>query len=184
MARPRNNIAKLPLDIRERICELLDDGVEYEAIRSDATVAAACAAAGDLTLHGTTFLAYRNSPEFAEYCKRRREWQDDFDRRRLAAHLVRSNGAIANQADLAAYLVTARTLEMLDDNTCDLAPKDLAALARSVKSAADRQWEAERTDLQAKIAELSAKLVAATTGSKKIDGAVVAEQLDKVLGVR
>ena len=53
-AKPRNNYAKLPWEIRKRVLRLLLDGAEYEAIRRDPEVAAACAARG-LSLHNTTF---------------------------------------------------------------------------------------------------------------------------------
>ncbi len=50
MARARNNITKLSWDSRLRICELLDDGVEYDDIRHDADIAAECQEKS-LTIH-------------------------------------------------------------------------------------------------------------------------------------
>lgn len=66
MARPRNNITKLPREIRLRVFKLLDDGVEYNDIRNDSEISASCAERG-LTIHNTSILAFCRGDEYQEY---------------------------------------------------------------------------------------------------------------------
>lgn len=65
-AKPRNNYARLPWEIRSRILGMLHDGAEYEDIRNDAAVSAELKAK-NLKLHGTTFQAIRRSAEYRDY---------------------------------------------------------------------------------------------------------------------
>ena len=113
MARPRNNITRLDLGTRTRICQLLADGEQYDDVRQDAEVAAACAAAG-LQLHNKSFRAFMEGHEYAEYLRMRREFATELERRRLAAFFVESEGgsdaiAKAAKSDAVGAARTART---------------------------------------------------------------------------
>ncbi len=194
MARPRNNITKLPKEIRLQICELLDNGATYDDVRTDPEIAKACSEL-DLELHNKTFLAYRSGAEFTEYCRLTKSYQRKKQQRQIAAAMVTGDGIIRDQVDLAAYLLTEKTLEVLQDDTAEFETKDLAALARSIKDAGNQVWQkkeaalkashaAEIAGYQAQIAELSATIERLTSSKTKVDSKQVADDLDRALGVR
>lgn len=194
MPRPRNNIARLSAAARQRLCELLDDGATYDEVREDELVAAETAAAG-LALHNASFQAYTAGVEYDEFRRRRREWGDKFARRRMAAELVGSERAADKLAAVADYLLMEHCIETLEAGD-ELENKDLQALSAAVasynrnriaegKEDGKRAAAAREAEYQAKIAELSARLVAM---SEKINGSIdsskVAADLDAALGVR
>lgn len=158
---------KLSPETRLEICRMLDEGAEYDAIRTAPEIAEECAEKS-LALHGSTFLAYQSSAEFDEYRKRRRQWDDGFERNRMAALLARMEGGADNIAALADYELLKICLEKLSLGG-DLEAKELASISRAVASynrnrIADRFAEKEAA-YQAKIAELSTQLAAAATGN-------------------
>ena len=194
MPRPRNNITRLSAETRQRLCELLDDGATYDEVRADELVSAELAAK-DLALHNATFQAYAGGAEFDEFRRRRREWGDKFARRRMAAELVGAEKAADKLAAVADYLLMERCIETLEAGD-ELENKDLQALSAAVasynrnriaegKEDGKRAAAAREAEYQAKIAELSAQLVAM---SEKINGSIdsskVAADLDAALGVR
>lgn len=206
MARPRNNLAKLPSDVRYRVYRLLEDGAEYDDVREDEIVAAACRDKGadgvPLALHNSTILAFRGGAEFEQW----RRMDADGLRRKIVKNqtslvLVEAEGAADDLARLAAFKLLQICQDKLDAGE-DLEPKELAAVSRAV-AAYDRNRIAESREdgkraaaekeaaYQAKIAELSARVAAQAakinelvTGSAKIDPATVQHNLDQVLGVR
>lgn len=148
-----------------RICELLDDGAEYDEIRADELVAAECAGK-ELTIHNSTFLAYRNGIEFEEYCMRRREWSDSLQRNKIAATLVESSDGPDDIARLASYKLLQICLDKLGEGE-ELDGKELRAVSSAItgynrnriaadKEDAKRTFEAEKAEYQASIAELAA----------------------------
>lgn len=74
MARPRNNISKLPADIRCIISEMLFDAMEYEEIRNAPIVKQACEKKGYQLSNGA-FAKYMTGKEHKMYCRIRMEWQ-------------------------------------------------------------------------------------------------------------
>jgi ribosomal protein L14E/L6E/L27E len=195
MSRQRNNISKLPQPVRWRICELLDDGATYTAIRNDDTVASACAER-NLTLHNCSFLAFRGSQEFEEYKKAVRQYRDDLKYRSLTAFLVdqeRGSDAIAKVAN---FELLRLALEKLESG--ELEAKEISAISGAVaayernrisesKENAKRAAAEKEAEYQAKIAELSATITQMNerlTGTKTIDSRKVADELDAALGVR
>lgn len=172
-ARPRHNIARLPHELRQLIAEMLDDGRTYDEVRSDPEVAAACAKA-EILLHSTTFIAFRASPEYAEYCRMRREYGAEIERRRMAAFFVDQEGgadAIAKVANFELLKIVLAKLELGGD----LEPKELAAVSGALaaynrnriseaKDDAKRDYAARETEYQARIAELSAKVAELSSG--------------------
>jgi hypothetical protein len=174
MARPRNNITRLPAGIRLRICELLDDGATYDAIRADAEIAAACQG---IELHNSTFGAYRESAEFAEFCERRRAWADESDRDRMAAAMINADGGLRDMTDVAAYELVRKAMDQIKHG--ELAPRDLASLGKVLKDAVSREWEKERALLLAKIAELSVT-ISNLTGGKRSSGGLSDEAIEEI----
>jgi len=70
MPRPqRNNITRLPWEIRKHICQLLLDGKTYDEIRNDYFIASGCQEQRK-NIHNTSIGAYKNSPEYFEYCEK------------------------------------------------------------------------------------------------------------------
>ena len=196
MSRPRNNIMKLTAETRLRICELLDDGFEYNEIRTDEAVLTECEEKG-LALHGTTFLAYREGVEFDEYRKRRREWSDSLQRNKIAATLVESGDGPDDIARLASYKLLQLCLDKLNDGE-DLTDKEVRAISGAVagynrnriaedKEDAKRDFEAAKAEYQARIAELAAVVEAQAERLRSlagdIDGAAVADAMNKKLGL-
>lgn len=181
MARARNNIMKLALVIRLRISQLLDDGLTYDEIRTDDQVAAECAGRG-IIIHNSSLAAYREGVEFDEYRRRRREWGDKQDRRGMAAALATGEGGVDHMVDVANYLILDKALEALESG--EIEAKEIAALARAAKTASERKWEKEKSEMAAKIAELSVTIQNMMNRETKVDSAKVAEDLDRALGVR
>ena len=194
MPRPRNNIMRLSAAARQRLCELLDDGATYGEVREDELIAAETAAAG-LTLHNASFQAYAGGVEFDEFRRRRREWGDKFARRRMAAALVDGEKATDKLAAIADYLLMEHCIEELEAGVKPEA-KELQALSAAVasynrnriaegKEDGKRAAAAREAEYQARIAELSAQIVAM---SEKVNGSIdssrVAAELDAALGVR
>ena len=187
MARMRNNIMRLPADVRGRISMLLDDGATYEEVRRDAEVAEACQRKGGLTLHDTTFQAWLAGGEHSGYVEARRKYGQEIERRKLAAFVVERSGSADDMARIAMFEVLRRVMERLDSGE-ELDAKELRSLTgsladyernrlASLRQAADR--EAEK--YQARIAELEAK-VKELTEARSQGGAntLTDEQVDEV----
>jgi len=64
--RQRNNITRLPPEIRCRICKLILQGKWYNEIRNDEIVSQVLISQC-LKLHSTTFIAYKKSEEYQKY---------------------------------------------------------------------------------------------------------------------
>ncbi len=174
MAKQRNNIAKLPYDVRLKICELLDDGVAYDAIRTDELVTAACGSLG-LKVHNTSILAFKSSPEFDEYRKVRRNWGEECRRRKMAAMFVQTEGGSDSIAKVATFELLNIVIRKLQDGEA-LDPKELSSISGALaafernrisasKDDARREFARVETEYQKQIAELSAK-VAELSGAK------------------
>ena len=167
MGRPRNNIVRLPTEIRMRICELIEDGCSYDEVRADETIKAACEDR-NLGIFNSSILAYRASAEFDEYKKMRRNWGEKLDRRRMAAVLVNSESGSDNIAKVANFellnivLEKLQGAEPLEAKEISSISTAIAAFERNRISAAKDDTKAEfnrrESEYQAKIAELSAKI--------------------------
>ena len=184
---------RLPVEARMVICQLLDDGATYDEIRNEPEIAAACADRGGLAIHNTTFLAYAGSPEFDEYKKRRRQWQDELDRSRIARMIVDQEQGSESIARIADYELLKICLNKLQTGE-ELEGKELASISRVVagynrnlisakKEDTKREFAEKETGYQAKIAELSATIQQLSAGPV-IDSTAVQDNLDKVLGVK
>ena len=83
MARPRNNVMKLPRTVRWRICKLFEDGAEYDVIRNDPEVFAECDKIKNkdgypLKLHNSSILAYLHGQDYKDYVEefKKRHFED------------------------------------------------------------------------------------------------------------
>ncbi len=179
MARQRNNITKLPSEIRLKIAEMLDDGATYDEIRADEAVSSACAAR-KLEIHNTTLLAYRESAEFDEYKKSRRKFAENIERRRMTALFVDSESGTDNLERVARFELMRRILEKLEADTGDdpeageLTVKELRTLQSALLSAENKKitaYEAQIANLQA---QLDAALAAKGTSAGLSDEALKA----------
>ncbi len=166
-ARPRNNICRLPQAVRFLICELLDDGATYDAIRNHPEVAKACTER-NLALHSTTFIAYRESAEFDEYRRTVRRYGEDIERRRMAAFMISQEGgsdAIARAANFELLRLVLQKLEAGEE----LEAKELSSISSALagyernriaaeKEDTKREYAAREAEYQAKILELNSKI--------------------------
>lgn len=81
MAKPRNNVAKLPPEIRFRIFKMLDNEATNDDIRNDPDVIAACQnvekkEGKPLVLHNSSISAFRCSSECFVYHLEQLEFND------------------------------------------------------------------------------------------------------------
>ena len=168
MARQRNNITRLPLAIRARIAELLDDGATYDEVRADELVAAALAAAGEVALHSSSFGAYRESKEYQEFCRTRRRFGDDIERRRMAAYVVGADKSADDLARIANYELLRIVLLKLENGE-ELEPKELRSVSGALaayernriseaKEDARREAGEKESEYRSRIAELEARI--------------------------
>lgn len=188
MARPRNNIMRLPQPIRWRICELLEDGCTYDQVRADAEVSAACVERG-LAIHGTTFLAFINGPGYAEYKKFTLERDADIEKRKMSAFMLENSEASPDLARNAEYELLKICLDKLQSQDT-LDGKELASISRVVagynrnlisakKEDTRREFAEKETEYQTKIAELSAKITE-LSGSRNAEKGLSEETLQKI----
>jgi hypothetical protein len=66
MARPRNNVMKLPRAVRWRVFQLVDNGASYDEVRSNPEVSSACSKL-NIIIHNASILAYMKGKECEEY---------------------------------------------------------------------------------------------------------------------
>lgn len=174
--RARNNLARLPQPVRYRICQMLDDGETYEAIRSEPEVAAELETRG-LALHSTSFLAYRESAEYRSYCETRRRVGEEIEERRMAAFLVAQEGGADAIANAASFELLRIVMEKLKGPNVELEPKEVSAISGALaayqrnritekRSDQERDFAAKESEYQSRIAELERKLSDAATNNR------------------
>lgn len=184
MARPRNNIMRLPVDIRLIICALLHDGATYDEVREDEVVAEALAEK-KLALHNNSFLAYREGVEFGEYRKRKMQWGHELERNHIAASFLGDAEGAEQIARIADYELMKICIEKLQDGS-ELESKELSSISRAVASynrtriAEDKedtkrehaekeaQYQATIADLSEKVIKMSEKLASMPQDNKNV----------------
>ena len=176
MARQRNNISRLPLAVRARISELLDDGATYDEIRADEAVAASLAEAG-LALHSSTFGAYREGEEYREFCRARRRFGDEIERRRMAAYVVDADRSADDLARIANYELLRIVLRKLEDGEA-LEPGELRSVSGALaayernriseaKEDARREADERESQYRSRIAELEGRIAELTAAASE-----------------
>lgn len=202
MARQRNNIARMPFELREVVCKQLFAGsaTQAEIVRA---VRARAEELGletwtNVKLHGSTFQAYQQSNEYKQHCERARGWNERLEKRRWAASLMRDGAGPQSLADLAELEILEQLHGLAAGGLLETG-KDVATVARAITSLqrtqmARRQEEAEqriealKTEHAAEIAELQATIetlrqrLEEATGSREVDLSKIADEMDRVLG--
>lgn len=190
MSRQRNNITRLPLSVRARISELLDDGATYDEVRADATVAEALSAAGELVLHSSTFAAYRESVEYKEFCQARRRFGDDIERRRMAAYVVSADKSADDLARIANYELLRIVLAKLEAGE-ELEAKELRSVSGALaayernriseaKEDARREADEKESEYRSRIAELESRIAEMTAANDSGEKGISEETLKRI----
>ena len=205
MAGPRNNYSRLPWAVRCRVLSMLYDGAEYDEIRRDPEVAAACSER-NLTLHNATFLAVRKCDEYKEFGRKAMSYQAARDADRIAAGVLNSSGAQADLTDVARYEISRAVREILDDDDGEPGSraKHLRTLSQTLlalsNSAKDEQIAnlkrkldekdraiAERDsriqELKVRIAALEDKISALKDLAGRVSGNEVIDELNRSVGL-
>ena len=204
-AKPRNNYAKLPWAIRKRVLRLLFDGAEYEAIRRDPEVAAACAARG-LTLHNTTFAAVRNSDDYRNYESALMETDKRTGKFKWASEALKTTAGLHDIANVAQLSLLEQLRDLAESSDAD--PSDLLRLTTAItkiKESAEndklselkRKWREEhdlRLAVEKEHAAREAELLAENAAKDSriaeleklipgVDSGKVADAMDEKFGV-
>lgn len=161
-AKPRNNYARLPWEIRSRILGMLHDGAEYEDIRNDAAVSAELKAK-NLKLHGTTFQAIRRSAEYRDYVARATEDSAAKKAEAITRAVLENNDALGSVTDIARYELAKLIREEVKATSGDEdSVKRIRSLASSLAAvsnpAKELEWRKKLDRANAEIAELKNEL--------------------------
>jgi len=185
MAKPRNNVSKLPFEARKRVCEMLFDGCSYESIRE--AIQAEHYALGEL--HNSSLLAYSQGSEYQEYCAAKRNWDKRTLPDRWASALINDGKGVESAADLAEMSLLSDLKRLAEDGCADIeSAAKLASAIASIRRTNKGKLESDLSEQKAlnkkMREELDALKRAQTEGSaNKADPAKVAEELNRILGV-
>jgi hypothetical protein len=197
MRRQRNNLVRLPFEVRETACRLLHEGrLTYRQIAGEIEKLSPGA-----KIHDTTLQAYQKSAEFADYVQSRRQWDEKLGKRRWAAQVLNDGKGPQSVADLA-ELAILEQLHALASGSLLETGKDVATVARAITAlqrtqlartesakdaeiAALKAAAAEReAALTAQISDLGEQIATLKNGGKTVDATAVADRLNDVLGVK
>lgn len=173
MAGPRNNYSRLPWQVRCRVLSLLYDGAEYDEIRRDPEVAAACSER-NLTLHNATFLAVRKCEEYKEFGRKALSYKAAQDADRIAAGVLNSSGAQADLTDVARYEISRAVREILDDDDGEPGSraKHLRTLSQTLLALSNSAKDEQIANLKRKLDEKTSSIAAL-----KADAAALRDEL-------
>ena len=188
--KPRNNYARLPFEVRQRVLAMLYDGAEYEDIRNAPEVKAACEQR-KIVLHNATFLAVRRGEEYRQYgealSKTSKRIADD----RWAAAALQELSGLTSVSDVT-QMALLRQLRVLADNPDMDAEETLKLVNATVKiksteldkrvqhlqeklaesnrlrQAAEQEWQVREAELMAKIELLKDENCKLKQGSKEV----------------
>lgn len=164
MARPRNNITKLPTETRLRICELIEDGRTYDEIRDDETVKTALKER-ELAIHNSTLGAYLKSPEFKEYQTVRRKWGIDLKRRNIARAFVEAESGSDNIAKVANFELLNIIIGKLQSGA-ELDPKELRSFSAALAAYERNRISEAKDKTEKKLSDVEANYQAEIAGLK------------------
>lgn len=170
-AKPRNNYAKLPWEIRKRVLRLLLDGAEYEAIRRDPEVAAACAARG-LTLHNTTFAAVRRSDDYRKYEAALMETEKRTGKFKWASEALKNTAGLQEIANVAQLHLLEQLRGIAENSEAD--PADLLRLTNAITKIKESADNERLDELRRKLREEKARFDAAETEWKTREAELLA----------
>ncbi len=170
-AKPRNNYAKLPWEIRKRVLRLLLDGAEYEAIRRDPEVAAACAARG-LSLHNTTFAAVRRSDDYRKYEAALMETEKRTGKFKWASEALKNTAGLQEIANVAQLHLLEQLRGIAENSEAD--PADLLRLTNAITKIKESADSERMDELRRKLREEKARFDAAETEWKTREAELLA----------
>lgn len=170
-AKPRNNYAKLPWEIRKRVLRLLLDGAEYEAIRRDPEVAAACTARG-LTLHNTTFAAVRRSDDYRKYEAALMETEKRTGKFKWASEALKNTAGLQEIANVAQLHLLEQLRGIAENSEAD--PADLLRLTNAITKIKESADNERLDELRRKLREEKARFDAAETEWKTREAELLA----------
>lgn len=170
-AKPRNNYAKLPWEIRKRVLRLLLDGAEYEAIRRDPEVAAACTARG-LTLHNTTFAAVRRSDDYRKYEAALMETEKRTGKFKWASEALKNTAGLQEIANVAQLHLLEQLRGIAENSEAD--PADLLRLTNAITKIKESADNERLDELRRKLREEKARFDAAETKWKTREAELLA----------
>lgn len=170
-AKPRNNYAKLPWEIRKRVLRLLLDGAEYEAIRRDPEVAAACAARG-LSLHNTTFAAVRRSDDYRKYEAALMETEKRTGKFKWASEALKNTAGLQEIANVAQLHLLEQLRGIAENSEAD--PADLLRLTNAITKIKESADNERMDELKKKLREEKERFDAAETEWKMREAELLA----------
>lgn len=170
-AKPRNNYAKLPWEIRKRVLRLLLDGAEYEAIRRDPEVSAACAARG-LSLHNTTFAAVRRSDDYRKYEAALMETEKRTGKFKWASEALKNTAGLQEIANVAQLHLLEQLRGIAENSEAD--PADLLRLTNAITKIKESADNERLDELRRKLREEKARFDAAETEWKTREAELLA----------
>ena len=140
----------LPWAIRKRVLRLLFDGAEYEAIRRDPEVAAACAARG-LTLHNTTFAAVRNSDDYRNYESALMETDKRTGKFKWASEALKTTAGLHDIANVAQLSLLEQLRDLAESSDAD--PSDLLRLTTAITKIKESAENDKLSELKRRLRE-------------------------------
>jgi hypothetical protein len=187
MAMQRNNIARLPWEIREQVCRLRFDGRGNAEIAAAVQAACRASAIRPPKVHGTSILAYSRSDEYRTYCDRRRKWDERMAPRRWAAALVNEGAGPQTVADLALQTAGEELAERLEAGGME--PGEMVQVARAVtdlqrtllartKSAADSRLREMEERHAAESGQLRNEIAGRDAAIAKLKAALIGAGVD------
>lgn len=199
---PRSKFSVLPHQARWRAYNLILDGATLRALLSDPELGNALKLAG-ITLNAPNLTRIKQSKEFAEFAKMRREHLMGRERDLMLTAIAQDTGTADSMSDQ----VKVKLLAVLDELTDlpDLADEDKVKAVRSLAQsltqlsntakdnriaelkrkldeqhdrfeAAEKEWQAREAELLARIAELEKQIPG-------VDSNKVADAMDAKFGV-
>lgn len=203
--RQRNNYARLPFEVRQRVLAMLYDGAEYDDIRNAPEVKAACEQR-KIVLHNATFLAVRRGEEYRQYgealAKTSKRIADD----RWAAAALQELSGLTSVSDVT-QMALLRQLRVLSENPDMDAEETLKLVNATVKiksteldkrvqhlqgklaesnrlrQAAEQEWRNREAELLAKLAAKDARIAELEKLIPGVDSRQVADAMDEKFGV-
>lgn len=198
MAKPRNNVSRMPFDARRLAGRMLFDGATYDEVR--AMLSDKFPELG-LDAHNSSLQAYAASEEHRRYVEAREAFERTGEVARAAAQALNDGCGVEDAVDLAEMDLTRQALELARSD--GLAPGDLAKVAAALasvkrgrsKSKADElavenarisaqlaEAKSELSTLSAELSELRAELAKLSPKTGKA-GEAVADALGRLLGI-
>lgn len=195
MPRQRNNISRLPYEQRHEISKMLFEGATYSEIRQ-AMTQARCTE----KIHNTSLLAWSKGKEYQEYCDVRKGFDAQSKGARLAAMVMNDGAGPQSLADIAEYELLQNIVLLAQDD--EMGPKTAAALAKAIADLKktqiagalekqltkckrlEDQLREQKAEYEEKLQKVRDKLAELQAGGKDVDPVKVADQMNKLLGMK